>query len=52
LIGVLISGAILIYEHSLVKPTDLSKLDVAFFNMNGILSVVMFTFTMIDLVIA
>lgn len=52
LIGVLISGAILIYEHSLVKPTDLSKLDVAFFNMNGVLSVVMFTFTMIDLVIA
>lgn len=52
LIGVLISGAILIYEHSLVKPTDLSKLDVAFFNMNGILSVVMFTFTMIDLVIS
>jgi 4-hydroxybenzoate polyprenyltransferase len=52
LIGVLISGAILIYEHTLVKPTDLSKLDVAFFNMNGILSVVMFTFTMIDLVIA
>ncbi|MED1793843.1 UbiA-like polyprenyltransferase [Brevibacillus nitrificans] len=52
LIGVLISGAILIYEHSLVKPTDLSKLDVAFFNMNGILSVVMFAFTMIDLVIS
>lgn len=52
LIGVLISGAILIYEHTLVKPTDLSKVDVAFFNMNGILSVVMFVFTMIDLVIA
>ncbi|AWX55910.1 MULTISPECIES: UbiA-like polyprenyltransferase [Brevibacillus] len=52
LVGVLISGAILIYEHTLVKPTDLSKLDMAFFNMNGILSVVMFTFTMIDLVIA
>lgn len=52
LVGVLISGAILIYEHSLVKPGDLSKLDVAFFNMNGILSVVMFAFTMIDLVIS
>ncbi|MED4581412.1 UbiA-like polyprenyltransferase [Brevibacillus choshinensis] len=52
LLGVLISGAILIYEHTLVKPTDLSKLDVAFFSMNGILSVVMFAFTMIDLVIS
>ncbi len=50
LLGVLISTVILVYEHSLVKPTDLSKLNVAFFTMNGILSVVMFTFTMIDLV--
>lgn len=52
LVGVFISALILIYEHSLVKPTDLSKLNVAFFSMNGILSVVMFTFTMIDLVIS
>lgn len=52
LVGVLISTAILIYEHSLVKPTDLSKLDVAFFTMNGVLSVIMFVFTMLDLVIA
>ncbi|MGD8189202.1 UbiA-like polyprenyltransferase [Brevibacillus ginsengisoli] len=52
LVGVIISAAILIYEHSLVKPTDLSKLDVAFFTMNGILSVIMFVFTMLDLVIA
>lgn len=52
LLGVVISAAILVYEHSLVKPTDLSKLDVAFFTMNGILSVVMFVFTMLDLVIS
>lgn len=50
LVGVIISALILVYEHSLVKPTDLSKLNVAFFNMNGILSCVMFIFTMIDLV--
>ncbi|HZG14937.1 MAG TPA: UbiA-like polyprenyltransferase [Candidatus Bathyarchaeia archaeon] len=50
LVGVIISALILIYEHSLVKPTDLSKLNMAFFNMNGILSCVMFVFTMIDLV--
>jgi len=50
LVGVIISALILIYEHSLVKPTDLSKLNVAFFNMNGVLSCVMFVFTMIDLV--
>ncbi|MFM1652718.1 UbiA-like polyprenyltransferase [Brevibacillus sp. B_LB10_24] len=52
LIGVIVSAVILIYEHSLVKPTDLSKLNVAFFNMNGILSVVMFAFTIIDLVMS
>ncbi|WP_139489173.1 UbiA-like polyprenyltransferase [Brevibacillus dissolubilis] len=50
LIGVIVSAVILVYEHSLVKPNDLSKLDMAFFNMNGVLSVVMFVFTMIDLV--
>ncbi|UFJ42785.1 putative 4-hydroxybenzoate polyprenyltransferase [Brevibacillus humidisoli] len=51
LLGVILASLILLYEHSLVKPTDLSKLDVAFFTMNGILSVVVFTFTLIDLVI-
>ncbi|RXJ03942.1 4-hydroxybenzoate octaprenyltransferase [Anaerobacillus alkaliphilus] len=51
LIGVLISGAIMIYEHSLVKPNDLSKVNVAFFTMNGILSMVMLIFTIGDLLL-
>ncbi|WP_232696325.1 UbiA-like polyprenyltransferase [Brevibacillus daliensis] len=51
LIGIIVATLILIYEHRLVKPNDLSKLDVAFFTMNGILSVVVFIFTMLDLVI-
>lgn len=50
-LGVFISGAIMVYEHSLVKPHDLSKLDVAFFTMNGILSVVMFIFSIGDLLL-
>lgn len=49
LTGVLISGGIMIYEHSLVKPNDLSKVNVAFFTMNGILSIVMLVFTISDL---
>jgi 4-hydroxybenzoate polyprenyltransferase len=48
LIGVIIAGAIMIYEHSLVKPDDLSKVNVAFFTMNGILSIVMLVFTIGD----
>jgi len=49
-LGVLIAVGILIYEHSLVSPTDLSRLDAAFFNMNGILSVIMFIFTFADII--
>jgi 4-hydroxybenzoate polyprenyltransferase len=36
--GVAVVAALLAYEHSLVKPTDLSKLDAAFFTMNGYIS--------------
>lgn len=51
LLGALTATGILIYEHSLVKADDLSKVDVAFFTMNGILSVIVFLFTLGDLVI-
>jgi 4-hydroxybenzoate polyprenyltransferase len=50
-VGILIAGLILIYEHRLVSPHDLSKLNTAFFTMNGILSVVVFLFTFLDLVV-
>ncbi|MCF6095338.1 putative 4-hydroxybenzoate polyprenyltransferase [Microaerobacter geothermalis] len=49
--GMIIAGFILVYEHLLVKPTDLSKLNTAFFTMNGVLSVLVFFFTLLDLVI-
>jgi 4-hydroxybenzoate polyprenyltransferase len=51
IIGTIIAGGILLYEHSLVKPNDLSKLNTAFFTMNGVLSVVVFLFTILDLVV-
>ncbi len=44
-IGLVIAGALLFYEHRLVRPDDLSRLDMAFFNMNGYLSIVTFLFT-------
>ena len=47
--GVIIVGAVLIYEHSLVKSDDLSKVNVAFFNMNGIISILYFAFTLGDI---
>lgn len=50
-IGMVIAIGILFYEHRLVSPNDLSKLNTAFFTMNGTLSVVVFTFATIDLVV-
>jgi 4-hydroxybenzoate polyprenyltransferase len=44
--GVLVAAALLFYEHRLVKADDLSKLDAAFFNMNGYISVTLFAFTL------
>ena len=51
LIGVLIASGLMLYEHSLVKPTDLSKLDMAFFNMNGYISITVFVFTLFNYLI-
>jgi 4-hydroxybenzoate polyprenyltransferase len=51
LCGVLIVIALLIYEHSLVKPNDLSKLNAAFFTMNGVVSIVFFLFVAADLLV-
>lgn len=49
--GVAFTAVILAYEQSLVKPDDLSKVDMAFFNMNGFVSIGFFVFTLIDLVV-
>lgn len=43
-VGVLLAGALMWYEHSLVSPTDLSRAGVAFFNVNAAVSVVLFLF--------
>ncbi|MSS73837.1 MAG: 4-hydroxybenzoate octaprenyltransferase [Candidatus Latescibacteria bacterium] len=51
LAGVLLVGVILIYEHRLVRHDDLSRLNAAFFTMNGILSVTYFVFTLGDVMI-
>lgn len=46
-IGWVIATALLIYEHRLVSPTDLSRLNIAFFNINGYIAVVVFVFSFI-----
>jgi 4-hydroxybenzoate polyprenyltransferase len=42
-------AAVLVYEHAILKKDDLSRLNVAFFNMNGVISIALCLFTYIDL---
>ena len=49
-IGVAAVGVLLGYEHSLVRPGDLRRLDTAFFTMNGVISVVFAVFVIADAV--
>ena len=49
LAGIACIVALLVYEHSLVKPNDLSRVDAAFFTMNGYVSVLFFLFWAADI---
>ena len=48
LAGVLLVAGLLFYEHSLVRPDDLSRINIAFFNVNGIISVLLMGIVMVD----
>jgi 4-hydroxybenzoate polyprenyltransferase len=47
-LGVAVVAALLLYEHSLVRLGDLSRLDAAFFTMNGIISITFFAFVLAE----
>jgi 4-hydroxybenzoate polyprenyltransferase len=49
-LGVAAVAALLAYEHFLVRPNDLRRLDLAFFTMNGVISLVFFGFVLLDAV--
>lgn len=51
LAGVIVCAALLLYEHSLVRPGDLSRLDAAFFMMNGVISIVFFAFVLTERIV-
>jgi 4-hydroxybenzoate polyprenyltransferase len=50
-IGFVIFSALLIYQHTLVKNNDLSKVDLAFFTTNGIASVIFGAFVIVELLL-
>jgi 4-hydroxybenzoate polyprenyltransferase len=49
-VGVLMVAGLLIYEHSLVKKDDLSNVNIAFFNVNGMISIGLMFFMIVDCV--
>jgi 4-hydroxybenzoate polyprenyltransferase len=50
-LGVVAVATLLGYEHTLIRPGDLRRLDAAFFNVNGVISVVFFGFVMLDVLV-
>jgi 4-hydroxybenzoate polyprenyltransferase len=50
-LGVAAVAGLLLYEHLLVSPKDTSRLDLAFFTMNGVISVTFFLFVLADVVV-
>jgi len=50
-LGVLVVAGLLAYEHRIVRPGDLRRLDAAFFTVNGVISVVYFAFVALDVLV-
>jgi 4-hydroxybenzoate polyprenyltransferase len=50
-VGVAAVAGLLLYEHSLVSPRDTTRLDMAFFTMNGVISLTFFAFVLADVVV-
>jgi 4-hydroxybenzoate polyprenyltransferase len=50
-VGLVVATGILVYEHRLVKPDNLSRLGAAFFNMNAVMSATVFGFALVDRVV-
>lgn len=49
-VGLAVVAGAFLYEHSIVKPHDLSRLNRAFFTVNGIIGITLFVFALLDLV--
>jgi 4-hydroxybenzoate polyprenyltransferase len=50
-LGVTATAGLLAYEHSIVRPGDLRRLDAAFFTLNGVISIVFFAFVALDVIV-
>ncbi len=50
-VGLLFTGAALFYQHLVVNPRDLSRIELSFFTMNGLISITLFVAVWLDLVV-
>lgn len=50
-VGLAVTAVVLAYEHAIVRPTDLSRMNRAFFTANGVVGIVLFVFAVADLVV-
>jgi 4-hydroxybenzoate polyprenyltransferase len=48
MLGVAVVAILLLYEHSIISPKDLRRMNAAFFTLNGVISVVFFVFIVLD----
>jgi 4-hydroxybenzoate polyprenyltransferase len=48
MLGVAVVAILLLYEHFIVSPKDLRRMNAAFFTLNGVISVVFFVFIALD----
>ena len=51
-LGVAAVAVLLVYEHAIVRPGNLRRLDAAFFLVNGIISVTFFAFVLVDAIVS
>ncbi|GAA1774905.1 4-hydroxybenzoate octaprenyltransferase [Luedemannella helvata] len=50
-VGLALTGAVLVYEHAIVRADDLSRVNRAFFTANGVIGIALFAFGLADLVV-
>ena len=50
-IGLALTAVAFVYEHAIVTPTDLSRVNRAFFTANGFVGIALFVFALLDLVV-
>ena len=51
LVGLVLAAGAFVYEHAIVSPTDLSRVNRAFFTANGFVGIALFVFALADLVV-